>query len=262
MIDTHCHLTFRGLRDRLDEVLAGASEAGVDRMICVGTTPADAREATALAGEHDGIFSTVGLHPLHSDECPDRAALDAAIDELVGFEGVVALGEMGLDKHYDEPAIEVQRPALHWQLERAAQPALAHLPIIIHNRKATDETLAVLRESGIAPERFVFHCFTGDAEAARAILDFGAMISVTGIVTFKNASGTAEAVDTIPLDRLMIETDAPFCTPEPYRKVKPNEPRYVASVADWLAARRGMPAGDFIAAMDANAERFFGLSSK
>jgi TatD DNase family protein len=258
MIDTHCHLTFRGLYDRLDEVLAGAEQAGVDRMICVGTTPDDARQAHQLARQHSHIYSTVGLHPLHVDECDDRAALEAAIHELAGEPKVVALGEMGLDKHYDEPPLDQQRERFHWQLELAGQ--YPDMPIVIHNRKATAETLAALREADLPGERFVFHCFTGDADEAKQILDFGAMISVTGIVTFKNARSIAEAIDQAPLDRLMIETDAPFLTPEPYRKVRPNEPKYVVHVAEFLAKRWAKKTAEVTDAFDANAERFFGLA--
>lgn len=257
MIDTHCHLTFRGLHDRLDEVLAGAAEAGVDRMIDVGTTPDDARQAHQLAQQHAHVFSTVGLHPLHVDECDDRAALESALHELIDQPNVVALGEMGLDKHYDEPPLADQRERFQWQLELAAQ--YPHKPIIIHNRKATDETLAMLREAGFAGDRYVFHCFAGEPEEARKILDFGAMISFTGIVTFKNAKGVAQAADLVPWDRIMVETDAPFLTPEPHRQIKPNEPRYVANVAHFLAERWNIKTAEAIAAFDANAERFFGL---
>jgi TatD DNase family protein len=258
MIDTHCHLTFRGLYDRIDDVLAGAAEAGVDRMICVGTTPDDARQAHQIATQHDHIYSTVGLHPLHVDECDDRAALEAAIGELIDQPGVVALGEMGLDKHYDEPPLDQQRERFHWQLELVGQ--YPDKPIVIHNRKATDETLAALSEAGIAGRRCVFHCFTGDADEAKKILDYGAMISVTGIVTFKNARSIAEAIDQVPLDRLMAETDAPFLTPEPYRKVRPNEPKYVIHVAEFLAKRWDKKTAEVTDAFDLNAERFFGLA--
>ena len=258
MIDTHCHLTFRGLNERLDDVLAGAEEACVDRMISVGTTPADARHAYEIAAQHEHVFSTVGLHPLHVDECDDRAAFEAAVRELIEKPEVVALGEMGLDKHYDEPVLEEQRPRFAWQLEMAAD--YPDKPIIIHNRKATDETLAMLREAGFSGERYVFHCFAGGPDEARKILDFGAMISFTGIVTFKNAKGVAEAADLVPLDRIMAETDAPFLTPEPHRQVKPNEPRYVVHVAEFLAERWGKKTAEVTAAFDANAERFFGLA--
>jgi len=258
MIDTHCHLTFDGLADRVDNVISDAIDAGVDRMISVGTTPGDAREAAALAEQHRCVYGTVGLHPHYAEACEDETALREAVFELIHQPKVVALGEMGLDKHYDDPPLATQERALGWQLKLADE--LPGRPIIIHNRKATEDTLAALRDSGLPGDRFVFHCFTGDADEARAILDFGAMISVTGIVTFNNAREVAEAIDQVPLDRLMIETDSPFCTPEPHRRVRPNEPQYVPCVARFLADRWRMDVNTLASELDANAGRFFGLN--
>lgn len=257
MIDTHCHLTYEGLRERVEDVLAAAAEAGVDRMISVGTSPADAKQAIALAERHDNVFATVGLHPHHAADEDDLPALLGAMRGLASHRRVVALGEMGLDRHYPEPAMDVQRAAFETQLSLAAE--MPTLPVIIHNREATDDTLGVLRASGLPGERFVFHCFTGAAAELDAILDFGATVGFTGIVTFNSARDLAEASDRVPLGRLLIETDAPYLTPQPHRKVRPNEPRYVADVAHFLAARRGMALEDFTAAVDANAERFFQL---
>jgi TatD DNase family protein len=261
MIDTHCHLTYEGLHERIDEVVAAAEGAGVDRMISVGTSPGDARMAVTLAGQYEGIFATVGLHPLHAQECADRAALQAAIRALVGYPKVVALGEMGLDRHYGDPPFEQQQQVFSWQLELAAELSAAgrNWPMIIHNRKATDDVLAMIASSGLPAWRFVFHCFTGSAEEVEAILAAGAMVSFTGIVTFKNSADLAAASDRVPLNRLMIETDSPYLTPEPFRKIRPNEPRYVSDVARFLAQRRGIDLNDFVAAVDANAERFFRL---
>ncbi|MFW6059300.1 MAG: TatD family hydrolase [Phycisphaeraceae bacterium] len=257
MIDTHCHLTFPDLASRVDEVLAAARDAGVDRMITVGTTPDDARRAATLAQQHDSVYATVGLHPHYVAQMSGRDALRAAMHELAAQPRVVALGEMGLDYHYDDPPRAAQQQAFRWQLEIAAE--LADLPIIIHNRKATDDTLAMIREEGLPGERFVFHCFTGDAREVEQILGIGAMVSFTGIVTFKNAGDIAEASDRVPMERLMVETDSPYLTPAPHRKVRPNEPRYVVDVARFLAKRRGMSMEAFVAQVDANAQRFFNL---
>ena len=264
MFDTHCHLTYPGLADRVTEVLGAAHAAGVDRMITVGTTPADAANAVALAHAHDGVNATVGLHPHHCDEGADRAALRDVMQRYAGDARVVALGEMGLDYHYDDPPRDVQQRTFQWQLEIAAElsagdAAAGEMPLIIHNRKATDDVLAMIGDSGLAGERFVFHCFSGDREAARRILDIGAMISFTGIVTFKNATDVADAADHVPMERLMVETDSPYLTPAPYRKLRPNEPRYVVEVARCLAERRGMSFEEFTAQADANAARFFAL---
>lgn len=257
VIDTHCHLTFPELNDRLDDVLAAARDAAVDRMISIGTTPTSSHHAAELAATYSRVFATAGVHPHEAAKHHDRNALLDPIRQTLHRPGVVALGEMGLDTHYPDPPIEDQRRVFQWQLELAAEhPAL---PVVIHNRKATDNTLTMLRDTGLPGERFVFHCFTGTPAEIDAILDFGACVGFTGIVTFKSAGDVAEASDRVPLERLFIETDAPFLTPEPHRKVRPNEPRYVPHVAEFLAARRGMPIADFTAAVDANAERFFAL---
>lgn len=257
VIDTHCHLTFPELHDRLDDVLAAARDAGVDRMISIGTNPASSRHAAELADAHEHVFATAGVHPHEAAKHHDRNALLDPLRQTLQRPGVVALGEMGLDTHYPDPPIEDQRRVFGWQLEFAAEHT--DLPIVIHNRKATDDTLAMLRDTALPGERFVFHCFTGTPAEVDAILDFGAYVGFTGVVTFKSAADVATASDRVPLERMLIETDAPFLTPEPHRKVRPNEPRYVRHVAEFLAARRGMPIEDFTAAVDANAEPFFAL---
>ncbi|MFA9476840.1 TatD family hydrolase [Phycisphaerales bacterium AB-hyl4] len=258
MIDTHCHLTFPGLFEQVDAVLARARGAGVDRMISVATTPDDAKRAAALAVDEAGVFATVGVHPHYAGEWADRDALVEAMLAVAGLKGVVAWGEMGLDYHYDEPTAEVQRQVFAWQLEVVREHGGA-LPVVIHNREATDDVLAMIREAGLAGERFVFHCFTGSRAELEAVLAIGAMVSFTGIVTFNSARDLAAASDVVPLERLMVETDSPYLTPEPYRKVRPNEPRYVREVARFLAKRRGMSEAEFVKVVDGNAERFFGL---
>lgn len=256
MIDTHCHLTFPELHDRIDQVIDAARQAGVDQMISVGTTPDDARQALTIADEHPGVFATVGLHPLYALRVNQHHWLLNEMKELAAHPKVVALGEMGLDRHYPDPPMDVQQERFLWQLNFVEK---SDLPVVIHNRQATQEVLEMLRQRSLPGERFVFHCFTGSQEELEAILEFGAMVSFTGVVTFKNARDLAQASDLVPMDRLMVETDAPYLTPEPYRKVKPNEPRYVVEVARFLAARRGMTLEAFTAQVDANARRFFRL---
>ena len=256
MIDTHCHLTFPQLNDQLDAVLADADAAGVDRLITVGTAPADARAAVALARRFDHVFATVGIHPHHADEHRERSAVVAAIRELAADPKVVAVGEMGLDGHYPDPPMAAQQRLLEWQLNAAAE---LDLPVIIHNRRTTAQILALLRASGIAPERFVFHCFTGSAAELDAIIDFGAAVGFTGITTFKNAGEVAQCAARVPIDRMLIETDAPYLAPEPHRKVWPNQPCYLPAIARFIAQRRGLRDDQFIRHVDANAERFFRL---
>ncbi|MEM6553681.1 MAG: TatD family hydrolase [Planctomycetota bacterium] len=259
MIDTHCHLTYPGFHDRLPAVLTAARDAGLAGMISVGTSPADATAAQRIAQREPDVWFTAGIHPLHSDEITNPDAAIAHLRQLLTDPHCVALGELGLDNHYPTPPPEVQLPILNAQLQLANE--LPDTPIVIHNRKATDQTLAVLREHHIPGPRCVFHCFTGSADELDAILDYGAMVSLTGIVTFKSAAGLADASDRIPLDRLMVETDSPYLTPAPHRKIKTNEPKYVTDVARFLADRRGMTYADFESATDANAHRFFNLSA-
>ena len=258
MIDTHCHLTYDPLYERVDEVLKRAAGAGVDRMITVGTSPDDSRRAAVLAGRCANVYATAGVHPHHAAAWVDRGAFDATLRESASDPRVVALGEMGLDTHYDDPPIEDQHRVLRWQLEIAAELNDGS-PIIIHNREATDDILAALRGSGIPGGRFVFHCFTGSEAELDAVLEFGAMVSFTGIVTFKNAATLAASARRVPEECLMIETDAPYLTPEPHRKVRPNEPCYVPHVARFLAERRGVDEVRFIETMDENAVKFFRL---
>ena len=257
MIDTHCHLTYPGLAERVDGVIADARAAGVDRMVSIGTTPADARRAAALAERYPGVFATAGVHPGHAAEVDDLSRLADELAELLEHPRVVALGEMGLDYHYPNPPPDVQRRVF------AAQLALMHgrpgLNAVIHNREATDDVLALLADSGLPGERFVFHCFTGSVAEVERILAFGATVGFTGIVTFKSAGNVAEASDRVPLNRLLIETDSPYLTPAPHRKVKVNEPKYVPHVAAFLAERRGLTVDELAAAVNANAERFYRL---
>ncbi len=254
MIDTHCHLTYDPLFEKVEQVVQRAGAAGVDRMICVGTTPVDSQKAFALTQRFKQVFSTVGIHPHYADQCSDRDELEQLIHFLGQQPRVVAIGEMGLDQHYPKPPLDVQVQLFQWQLEIAAP---LDLPIVIHNRETTDPVLAMLRESKIDPARFVFHCFTGTIEELEKILAFGAKVSFTGITTFKSAPHLAKAAVMVPDDRIMVETDSPFLTPAPHRKVRPNEPRYVTFVADFIAEQRGMTAQAFEALTDRNAEQFF-----
>jgi TatD DNase family protein len=264
MIDTHCHLTYEGLHERVEQVTSAAAAAGVERMISVGTSPNDAAKAVALAERFDGrdsgprVFATAGLHPHYAGNVTDQAALRAGLAQLLQHPRTVALGEMGLDRHYPEPPMDRQRAAFATQLELMADGGWAG-PAIVHNREATGATLAMIADHGIDGSRLVFHCFTGSVAEVEQILEIGAMVSFTGIVTFGGARAVAEASDLVPLARLMVETDSPYLTPAPHRQVRPNEPRYVVEVARFLAARRGLATEEFVAAVDANAERFFGL---
>ncbi len=256
MIDTHCHLTYDGLHDRAEAVVAAALAQGVTRMISVGTTPSDTRKALELAERLPPIRVAAGLHPHYCADFTDRSATLDAMRPLVQLPEVAAMGEMGLDRHYPQPPIETQKRVFGWMLELMREH---DKPAIIHNREATDETLAMIRDSAVPAERFVFHCFTGSDAELDAILELGAMVSFTGVVTFKNSAALAASATRVPLERIMVETDAPFLTPEPYRRVKTNEPRYVMEVGRFLAGKKGLSVEEFERRTDANAARFFRL---
>ena len=255
MIDTHCHLTFEKLADRLDEVFAHAQEQGVDRMITVATSPENSHQSVILAEKYQHVFATAGLHPCYAGDALDEKQVRETLTQLADHPKVVAFGEMGLDKHWPEPTLDIQIPAFEWQLDTAKK--FPQMPIIIHNRKATDQTLDILKNSQIPGERFVFHCFTGEPDEFKKILNFGAMISFTGVCTFKSAQHLAQCATQMPIDRLMIETDSPYLTPEPFRKIRPNQPGYVRQIAQHLASLRQMPLEKFTEILDANAMRFF-----
>ncbi|MHC4210700.1 MAG: TatD family hydrolase, partial [Planctomycetota bacterium] len=175
----------------------------------------------------------------------------------------VAWGELGLDNHYDDPPRPAQRSLLDEQLEIIESVAKSDTPgpqaIVVHCRDAIDDLLEVFRAAPFDPGRYVFHCFTGGPGDARKVLDFGAWISFTGVVTFANAPEVAEAAKLVPADRIMVETDAPYLSPEPVRKVRPNEPKHVVHVAGFLARLRGVDPDEFEQQLDANAGRCYGL---
>ena len=259
VVDTHCHLTFPEYEGRVGEILAAARSQGVVGAITISTTTSDAVRALALAKQHANLWSSAGVHPLYSDRPTDWAEMRATgLDPKC-----VAWGELGLDRHHTEPPEHVQRPLLEAQLEMLARwrredPRLDK-PIIVHCREAFDELIPLLAASGLPPERFVFHCFTAGPREMRLLLDFGASVSFTGVVTFRTARETHEAARIAPIERVMVETDAPFLTPEPYRTIRPNEPRFVVHVADALAAIWSRPPNEVRHALFNNARRFFAI---
>ncbi len=257
MMDTHCHLLYPGIGERLDAVLDEARAAGVNGFITIGTTTADSLKGTSIAGQHADVWCTAGVHPLHSHEpqhWPDmrKAGTHARC---------VAWGELGLDNHWPEPARDTQRRVLDEQLAHILQWKAEGIdkPIVIHCRKAVADLLPILRATGLPADRFVFHCFTESPDDARAVLDFGAWISFTGVVTFRNAPDVQASARLVPDDRIMCETDAPYLSPEPVRTARPCVPAYVMHTARFLAGLRGTPWQEFDAMVDANATRFFGL---
>lgn len=260
MIDTHCHLTFPDFAGRVDETLEHASSLGVTGCITISTTVPDAEAAQLVAEHHERVWHTAGVHPLYADQGPHDWH---RLRTVAAGEKCVAWGELGLDKHYDRPPLELQRRVLDEQLGaiRAAHEKWGRsLPVVLHCRKAFDELIPRLRESRLDLSRFVFHCFTGGPEDARACLDFGAMISFTGVVTYRNAPEVREAAAIVPPDRIMVETDAPFLSPVPHRGERPCMPGYARHTAEALAELRGETWERFHETINANTSRFFGIS--
>lgn len=261
MIDTHCHLTFPEFEGRVAEELAEAARHGVRGCITISTTPGNALECLRLATAFPNVWSSAGVHPLYADQGPfDLAPLRTCI----AHERCVAWGELGLDNHYSEPPRVQQEPVLREQLELiravdASGKAGAGKPIVVHCREAFDDLIPILAESGIGGERFVFHCFTAGPAEARKVLDLGAMISFTGVATYKNAPEVLEAAVLTPDDRLMVETDAPYLSPQPVRGQRPCRPWMVSLTAAIIASARGQTPEDFERCVDANARRFFGI---
>jgi len=254
LIDTHCHLAHGRIRQQLDAVLDRARAAGVTRLICAAGTVHEARAALALARQHERMWCTAGLHPHDAKDA--SANYLAAIEDLAAAAENVAIGEIGLDYHYDFSPRDAQRRVFAEQLDLARRLGKR---VVLHTREAFEDTMAILRESGVAGEWMVFHCCTEAEANVRAALDLGATISFSGIVTFQNAAYLREAAAIVPDARLLVETDAPYCSPEPVRRTKTNEPANVAHVAACLAAVRGTTPEQIAAQTTASAIRFFGL---
>lgn len=258
VIDTHCHLTFPELAGRVPEVLEECVAAGVTGVITVCTTTGNAPEVLGLARRYPRVWCTAGVHPLYADEGPHEWAL---LRECIADPRCVAWGELGLDNHYDRPARATQRRVLdeHLAVIESCTRAGIERPIVLHCREAFDDLIPVLRSTGWDGSRFVFHCFTGGPGEMRRVLDFGAMVSFTGVVTYPNAAEVREAARLAPLDRIMVETDAPFLSPAPHRGRRPCVPAWVRHTAESLAALRGEAFGAFHEAINANTTRFFGI---
>jgi TatD DNase family protein len=260
------------LVEATDVLLAGALrrawEAGVRRVVCVGTGPATSKDALALASKSAGgslgsdvpeIWATAGLHPHDASDGTGEtiAFLDAAIargDGIARGGRLVAVGECGLDYHYEHSPRDAQRRAFAEQVGAAHRLGLA---LVVHARNAWEDIFDVLRAEGV-PERAVLHCFTGGPDEARRGLDAGMVLSFSGIITFKNAADVREAVALCPLDRLLVETDSPFLAPVPHRG-KANEPSYVPLVGAAVAQVKGVNALTIARASSATAARVFGL---
>ncbi|SHN28977.1 TatD family hydrolase [Rhizobacter sp. OV335] len=255
-VDSHCHLSFPELHARLDEIRAEMAAAQVDRALCICTTLEEFDGVQALAAAHDNFWASVGVHPDNED------VLEPSVETLVALsrrDKVVAIGETGLD-YYRLNGRSIAD--MEWQRERFRVHIRAglerDLPLVIHTRSASDDTVALLKEQGAGRSRGVFHCFTETMAVARDALDLGFLISFSGILTFKSAVELKEVARYVPLDRCLIETDSPYLAPVPYRG-KTNSPAYVPYVAKQLAELKGCTVEEVAAQTSRNFEALFRL---
>jgi TatD DNase family protein len=254
-VDSHCHLGYEGTDEDPETSIREARDAGVVAMVCVGTDLETSARAVDLAGRHPEVGATVGLHPHDASHLSEQwAGLEALAAAHLDL--VVAIGECGFDLFYEHSDRAAQEAAFRAQIDLAHRLDRA---LVIHSRDAWDDTFGVLADAGV-PARTVFHCFTGGPDEARRALDLGAYLSFSGIVSFKNADDVRAAAACVPLDRMLVETDAPYLAPVPHRG-KPNRPAWVVDVGAALAAAAGISADDLAAATRQNATMVFGHPS-
>lgn len=253
LIDSHCHLTFDALRDQVDAVLARAVKVGVTRFVTIATDLPDADRALALSSAHESVHVVAGIHPHEAGKV--QAGWDGALLEVVRRGDVFAVGEMGLDYHYDFADRAQQASVFRRQLEIAREVSK---PVVIHCREAQGDLMSVLADfPGLV--NVVFHCFTGTLAEAASIIKRGYWISLTGVVTFKRSEELRAVARMLPAERLMVETDSPYLSPVPVRSVHPNEPAHLVHTAACIARERGMTPTALAALTSANALRFFSL---
>ena len=255
LIDSHCHLDRLRLDDydgSLDKAVLAAREAGVERMLCIGIDFNNADTVIDIAWQYDDVYASVGIHPLEKD------GAEPTVEQLLEYaarDKVVAIGETGLDYYYSSDNVPVQRQRFITHLQAAAQ---SHLPVVVHTRDAREDTLALISEHADQEASGVLHCFTESWEMAKAAMDMNFYISISGIVTFRNADALRDVVRKMPLDRLLIETDAPYLAPVPHRG-KSNEPKYLPDIAKLVASLKGVPEETL---KQQTADNFFRLFAK
>lgn len=254
LFDTHAHLNAEQFDTDLEEVIARAKAEKVERIVVVGFDKPTITRAMELIEEYDFIYAAIGWHPVDAIDMTEEDL--TWIKELSSHEKVVAIGEMGLDYHWDKSPKDIQKEVFRKQIALAKE---VNLPIIIHNRDATEDVVTILKEEGAEEVGGIMHCFTGSAEVARQCMDMNFYISFGGPVTFKNAKKPKEVAKEIPNDRLLIETDCPFLTPQPFRG-KRNEPSYVKYVAEQLAELKGLTYEEIASITTENAKRLFRMN--
>jgi TatD DNase family protein len=254
LIDTHCHLDDSKYDADREEILARAKTAGVELKVTIGTTAQDSRWAADFARDRQDVKAAVGVHP-EMVENYDAARDLNVIETMAGEPGVVAIGEVGLDYHRGRANLQAQHQLFREMIRLSLRKKL---PLVIHQREAEEDTLRLLREEGGGKEGGVFHCYAGSLETAQAAMRLGFDIAVGGILTFKSAQPLRDVISQVPMDRLVLETDAPWLAPQAWRGQR-NEPAYMTQVADQVAVMKGLSSMEVAEKTSANARRLFRL---
>ncbi|NRG44503.1 TatD family hydrolase [Bacillus sp. CRN 9] len=252
--DTHVHLNDLQYSEDLQEVIDRAKAAGISRMVVVGFDRPTITKAMELIEKYDFLYASIGWHPVDAIDMTEEDLL--WIEELSQHPKVVAIGEMGLDYHWDKSPKEIQKAVFKKQIQLAKK---VKLPIVIHNREATADIVEILKEEGAGEVGGIMHCFSGSPEIAKECIDMNFYISLGGPVTFKNAKRPKEVAAEIPLEKLLIETDCPYLAPHPYRG-KRNEPSYVTLVAEQIAEIKGLTVEEVASKTTDNAKKLFGIN--
>ncbi|MGD6782266.1 TatD family hydrolase [Sutcliffiella horikoshii] len=253
LFDTHVHLNADQYEEDLQEVLDRAQAEKVTNMVVVGFDRKTITRAMELVEKYDFLYAAVGWHPVDAIDMTEEDL--AWIEDLASHEKVVAIGEMGLDYHWDKSPKEIQKEVFRKQIQLAKK---VKLPIVIHNRDATADVVQILKEEDAKEVGGIMHCFTGSLEVAKECMEMNFYISFGGPVTFKNAKKPKEVVKEIPMEKLLIETDCPYLTPHPYRG-KRNEPGYVRLVAEQIAELKELTVEEVAEKTTANAKKLFGI---
>ncbi|QIZ05978.1 TatD family hydrolase [Priestia megaterium] len=253
LFDTHVHLNDDQYNEDLEEVITRAQSEGVTNMVVVGFDRKTIQRAMELADSYDFIFACIGWHPVDAIDMTEEDL--RWVEELTAHPKVVAIGEMGLDYHWDKSPKDIQKEVFRKQIRLAKK---VNLPIVIHNREATADIVEILKEEGAEEVGGIMHCFSGSPEVAKECVKMNFYISLGGPVTFKNAKKPKEVAAEIPLDKLLIETDCPYLAPHPYRG-KRNEPSYVKLVAEQIAEIKGLTIEEVAEATTRNAKKLFAI---
>lgn len=253
LFDTHAHYDDEAFEEDRDELLSGLRAAGIGTVVNVGSNIASTKTTLALAERYPFIYASVGVHPGDSAELDEESV--RWLEEMCTRPKVVAVGEIGLDYHWDEPERELQK---HWFRQQIRLARRTGLSIIVHSRDAAKDTLDIIKEENAAETGGVIHCFSYGVEIAREYLDMGFYLGVGGVLTFKNAKKLKEVVAYMPMDRLLLETDCPYMAPVPHRGER-NSSLYLPLVARAVSEVKGIPEAEVIAVTEANARRMYRL---